>query len=223
MTPIPWLEQTGYHFPDVETALTDPDGLLAASQQLYPELIIDAYRQGVFPWYTAGQPVLWWSPDPRCVFFPKDFHVSRSLQRTLKRNIFTITTNTVFREIMLACAAPRKNARKNETGTWITAEMLKNYCRLHEMGFAHSIECWHQDKLAGGLYGLKIGNIFFGESMFSKVNDASKVALHYVCTQIRPALLDAQVKSDHLMRMGATLIPRKRFTRILQMNLAEYS
>jgi len=216
MSIIPWLEQTDYCFPDAETALTEPDGLLAASQTLFPELIITAYRQGIFPWYSASQPVLWWSPDPRCVIFPERFHVSRRFRRTLRQQIFTVKTNTAYREVMLACAAPRKD----ETGTWITEAMLENYCLLHQQGVAHSIECWHDNQLVGGMYGLKIGDIFFGESMFSKMNDASKVAMHYVCTQIKPVLLDAQVRSDHLMRMGAELIPRSTFTQLLHQHTA---
>ncbi len=214
---IPWLEQTDYTFPDVANALKEPDGLLAASQFIYPELVIDAYKHGIFPWYSDDQPVLWWSPDPRCVIYPDRFHVSRSLRRTLNRQTFTVKTNTAFREVMLACAAPRKD----EAGTWITDAMLDTYCRLHETGYAQSIECWHDNQLAGGLYGLKIGNIFFGESMFSRVKDASKVAMHHICTQIQPALLDAQVKSAHLMRMGASLVPRKEFIGLLQRNISD--
>jgi len=191
--------------------MSEPDGLLAASECLYPELIINAYKQGIFPWYADDQPVLWWSPNPRCVIFPDNFHISRSFRRTLNQQVFTVKTNTAFRQVMLACATPRKD----ETGTWITEEMLENYCQLHKMGIAHSIECWHQEKLVGGLYGLKIGDVFFGESMFSRMQDASKVAMHYICTQIKPVLLDAQVQSDHLMRMGATLISRPAFIHLI--------
>jgi len=217
MSPVPWLEQTDFCFPDVETAMTDPDGLLAASLEINPELIIDAYKQGIFPWYSEGQPVLWWSPNPRCVIYPKNLHVSKSFRRTLNKNIFTVTTNTVFREVMLACAEPRTDDPESDNaGTWITQAILENYCQLHEMGVAHSIECWHEDKLVGGMYGLKIRDVFFGESMFSKMKDASKVAMHYVCTEIKPALLDAQVESEHLIRMGAQVIPRREFSQILR-------
>lgn len=208
---IPWLEQTEYRFPDVETAMTEPDGLLAASQTLFPELIIDAYRQGIFPWYSNTQPVLWWSPNPRCVIFPEKFHISKSFKRTLNQHTCTVKLDTAFRDVMLACAAPRKD----ETGTWITDEMLENYCQLHERGIAHSVECWDNNQLVGGMYGLKMGEIFFGESMFSRMKDASKIAMHYVCTEIKPVLLDAQVQSDHIMRMGAELIPRSTFVRLL--------
>ncbi len=215
MLKVPWLEQSNYHFPNVETAMVEPDGLLAVSQQFDPELIIKAYKHGIFPWYSEGQPVLWWSPNPRCIIFPEHFHISRSFRRTLNQQVFTVTTNTVFRDVMLACAAPRQA----DSGTWITNEMLVNYCKLHEKGVAHSIECWYQGNLVGGMYGLKIGNIFFGESMFSRMKDASKVAMHHVCTEIKPALLDAQVESEHLMRMGAQLIPRDIFIRLLKDNI----
>jgi len=217
MSLIPWLEQNDYRFPDVETAMDEPDGLLAASQTLFPQLIIEAYRQGIFPWYSDNQPVLWWSPNPRCVIFPDQFHISRSFRRTLNRQPFTLKTNTAFRQVMLACAAPRQA----QAGTWITDEMLENYCQLHEMGVAHSIECWHQKRLVGGMYGLKIGQVFFGESMFSRMKDASKVAMHYVCTQMKPALLDAQVESPHLMSLGAQLIPRPEFSRLVKKHTAD--
>lgn len=213
--PIPWLENCNFIFPDAETAMTDPDGLLAASQILSPELILEAYKHGIFPWYSDDQPVLWWSPNPRCVFTPGSFHVSRSFKRTLNKKPYTIKTNTAFREVMLACAEPRKDNCEDNVGTWISQEIIENYSLLHEMGYAHSIECWHQEKLIGGMYGLMIDNIFFGESMFSKMKDASKVAMHYVCTEIKPILLDAQVKSDHLMRMGAQTISRLEFISIL--------
>lgn len=228
MSQTPWLEENHFIFPDVGTALTDPDGLLAASEYLVPELVIDAYHQGIFPWYSEGQPVLWWSPDPRCVLYPEDFHISRSLRRTLNSKIFEIRTDTVFREVMLACAEPRTNTASNETshdtddgdgdttleaepGTWITPAMIEVYCQLHDAGYAHSVECWHEDKLVGGMYGLVFGDMFFGESMFSRMSDASKVAMHHICTAIRPSLLDAQVYSDHLASLGAKTIPRQKF------------
>ncbi len=220
---IPWLEDRQWRFPAVETALKAPDGLLAASQTLSPELIVDAYPRGIFPWYSEGQPVLWWSPDPRCVIFPERLHLSRRLRRTIRQRPCNITVDQAFRDVMLACAAPRRNRpdREDESGTWITAPMLENYCRLHNMGYAHSIECWRDGELVGGMYGIKIGAVFFGESMFSKMRDASKIAMHYLCTEIRPALLDAQVESPHLMRMGATLIPRKRFIELLRQHTGE--
>lgn len=217
MSIIPWLEDTGFVFPDVSTALTEPDGLLAASEQLTPELVIEAYQHGIFPWYSEGQPVLWWSPDPRCVLYPENFHVSRSFRRTLNKNLIEVRIDTVFREVMLACAAPRSSKPgAGATGTWITGTMLAIYCQLHEAGFAHSIECWHEDKLVGGMYGLMMGDIFFGESMFSRMENASKVAMHYVCTTIKPFLIDAQVSSDHLHTLGAEVIARHKFTRLIK-------
>lgn len=215
MSQIPWLEDNNFIFPDVGTALTEPDGLLVASERLTPELVTEAYRLGIFPWYSDDQPVLWWSPDPRCILYSEKFHISRSFKRTLNNNPFQIKTNTAFREVMLACAAPRKD----EAGTWITTDMLAVYCRLHESGLAHSIECWHNGKLVGGVYGLVIGDMFFGESMFSKMKDASKVAMHYICTTIKPHFIDAQVHSKHLETLGAEIIERQKFTRLISSRL----
>ena len=220
MLQIPWLEDNHFRFPDVSTALTEPDGLLAVSETLNPELVIQAYKLGIFPWYSDGQPVLWWSPDPRCVLFPENFHVSRSFKRRLKQHPFEIKTNTCFRDVMLACAAPREDPAETETpGTWITDAMLKVYNQLHEAGIAHSIECWHNDRLVGGMYGLILGDIFFGESMFSLEPDASKVAMFHLCTKIKPFLLDAQVHSQHLETMGAEEIDRAEFTRLVSSHL----
>lgn len=221
MSQIPWLEDTNYKFPDVSAALTEPDGLLAASERLTPELVIEAYTKGIFPWYSADQPVLWWSPNPRCVLYPDKFHVSRSFRRTLNNHPYQIRTNTAFEDVMLACAQPRSDGSKSEdTGTWITEAMLSVYCELHESGIAHSIECWHQDKLIGGMYGLVLGDIFFGESMFSQVKDASKIAMHYLCTTIKPFLIDAQVYSEHLETLGAEEIERSDFTAIIESQLS---
>lgn len=220
MSQITWLEDTNFQFPDVSTAYTEPDGLLAASESLTAELVIDAYKQGIFPWYSEGQPVLWWSPNPRCILRPENFHISRSLKRTLNSNLFEIKTNTAFREVMLACAAPRlKPDGSGEADTWITEKMLEVYCQLHKAGIAHSIECWHQDKLVGGIYGLALGDIFFGESMFSKMKDASKVAMHYICSAIKPCLVDAQVYSEHLETLGAEEIDRAEFIRLVKSHL----
>ncbi len=212
MSQILWLEDNNFQFPEVETARTEPDGLLTASERLTPELVIEAYHRGIFPWYSEGQPVLWWSPNPRCVLYPEKFHISRSFRRTLNNNPFEIKTDTVFREVMLACARPRiRNTEPDEAGTWITQAMLDTYCELHEKGIAHSIECWHKGELVGGMYGLVLGDVFFGESMFSKMKDASKVAMYHVCTTIKPSLIDAQVYSDHLATLGAEEIDRADF------------
>lgn len=214
-TKINWLEDTNFKFPDVKTALIEPDGLLAVSEKLSPELVLSAYKQGIFPWYSDDQPVLWWSPNPRFILYPENFHVSRSFKRTLKKQPFEIRTNTAFKDVMLACAAPRQD----DAGTWITDKMLETYCQLHETGFAHSIECWHKGKLVGGMYGLVLGDMFFGESMFSTMTNASKVAIHHVCTTIKPYFLDAQVQSNHLESLGAEEIDRGNFTEIIQSRL----
>ena len=217
MSQISWLEDTNFQFPNVSMAFDEPDGLLAASELLTPELVIDAYKKGIFPWYSAGQPVLWWSPNPRCVLYPEKFHISRSFRRTLNSKPFEIKTNTAFREVMLACAAPRtETGTTEEPGTWITQAMLDVYCQLHETGVAHSIECWFNGKLVGGMYGLMLGDIFFGESMFSKMKDASKVAMFHLCTEIKPFLVDAQVHSRHLETLGAEVIDRQDFVDIIR-------
>ena len=218
MSQISWLEDTDYRFPDVSSALTEPDGLLIASELITAELIITAYTKGIFPWYSDDQPVLWWSPNPRCVLYPDKFHVSRSLRRTLNNNPFEIKTNTAFKEVMQACAKPRADG----AGTWITERMLSVYFELHDRGFAHSIECWQQDMLVGGMYGLVLGDMFFGESMFSKKKDASKVAMHYLCTSIKPFLVDAQVYSEHLETLGAEEIERSEFTDIIVSRLDKH-
>lgn len=217
MSQISWLEDSNFIFPDVDTALTEPDGLLAASERLDSELVLEAYKRGIFPWYSEGQPVLWWSPNPRCVLYPEKFHVSRSFKRVLNNNPFEIRTNTAFREVMLACAAPRIAKSDEEAGTWITDEMLYVYCQLHESGHAHSVECWYNNQLVGGIYGLIINNVFFGESMFSKMNNASKVAMHHICTALKPLLIDAQVHSSHLDSLGAVTIEREKFIQLLQL------
>ncbi len=219
MSQIPWLEDTNFTFPNTSTALDEPDGLLAASEQITPEIVINAYKKGIFPWYSEGQPVLWWSPNPRCVLYPENFHISRSLRRTLNSKAFEIKTNTAFREVMLACAEPRSEAgNTEEPGTWITQAMLDVYCQLHETGVAHSIECWFNNKLVGGMYGLVLGDIFFGESMFSKMKDASKVAMFHLCSEIKPFLVDAQVHSKHLETLGAEVIDRQDFIDIIKIH-----
>jgi len=207
MSSIVWLEDNDYEFPPAEQALTEPDGLLAAGGSLSPELLLNAYRHGIFPWYSQEQPVLWWSPDPRCVLFPENLKISRSLRKTLNKDLFVIKQDTAFRDVMLNCAKPRKD----EAGTWITRDMLQAYSHMHELGYAHSIECWQDNVLVGGLYGMSLGETFFGESMFSKVPDASKVALEYLCNSVKPKLIDVQVYSKHMERLGAEMIPRTKF------------
>lgn len=196
-------------FPDVAKALRDPDGLLAIGGNLTPERIILAYRRGIFPWYDEGQPIMWWSPDPRAVIFPDEFHVSRSLRRTLRKGTYTVSIDQCFNEVITNCANSRF-----ETGTWITDEMLATYRQLHDLGHAHSVETWRGNRLVGGMYGLAIGRIFFGESMYSAAPDASKVALArlvHLLQHTEVKLLDCQVVSDHLLTLGMRPIPRKSF------------
>lgn len=202
-------------FPPVEHALREPNGLLAAGGDLAPTRLINAYRNGIFPWYNEGQPILWWSPDPRAVLFPSRLKVSRSLHKTLKKGGFKVTLDTAFRQVVQACAAPRTEGG----GTWITDEMLDAYCRLHELGIAHSVEAWRGDELVGGLYGVAIGRVFFGESMFSRVTDASKVAFVHLVRQLDRwgyAVIDCQVGSGHLQSLGAEDISRADFNTLLQ-------
>ena len=202
-------------FPDPELALRDPDGLLAAGGDLSTERLLAAYERGIFPWYEEGQPVLWWSPDPRAVIFPGGLHVSRSLRRSLRRSGFTVTWNRAFHRVMTACAEPRPG----QGGTWITAAMEEAFDRMHRQGWAHSIEVWQGEELAGGLYGLAIGRVFFGESMFSRRTDASKTAMAALDAELRRrgfAAIDCQVVSPHLLSMGAETIPRRDFLALLR-------
>jgi len=201
-------------FPDVECAFDVPDGLLAAGGDLSESRILYAYRHGIFPWFNEGQPILWWSPDPRCVLLPSRFHASRRLLRSMRQGGFEIGYNQAFDEVVGCCAADRPG----QEGTWITAEMRAAYRRLHAGGWAHSIEVRRDGILIGGLYGLAMGRVFFGESMFSAANDASKAAMLALCTVLEQhdfALLDCQVASPHLQSLGAELLARRRFTSIL--------
>ncbi len=197
-------------FPAVAGALDEPNGLLAAGGDLAPQRLLAAYRRGIFPWYSEGQPILWWSPDPRAVLFPHALRVSRSLRKTLRRGIFQITVDTAFREVITGCAEPRGG----DPGTWITEAMHEAYLHLHSLGWAHSVECWHGETLAGGLYGVAIGRVFFGESMFSRLPDASKVALVQLA-RMGYELIDCQVPNSHLFSLGAVEIPRHRFVELL--------
>nr|VFK10195.1 MAG: leucyl/phenylalanyl-tRNA--protein transferase [Candidatus Kentron sp. LPFa]VFK26263.1 MAG: leucyl/phenylalanyl-tRNA--protein transferase [Candidatus Kentron sp. LPFa] len=207
-------------FPDPKHALTDPNGLLAVGGDLEPARLLFAYRNGIFPWYSEGEPILWWSPDPRMVLFPQEMKVSRSLRKTLRRGHLRVTYDRCFPTVMRECAAPRADGRGGrDSGTWITREMLEAYIRLHELGYARSVECWEGENLVGGLYGVAIGRVFFGESMFSRVSDASKVALVDLCRQDY-GLIDCQVPSEHLMRLGAKGILRDAF-RILLSGLCD--
>lgn len=201
-------------FPDVERALRDPDGLLAIGGDLSPDRVLDAYRQGIFPWYSQGQPILWWSPDPRCVLEPEALKISTSLRKTLRRRPFRVTFNQAFPAVIKACSQPRRAG----PDTWITPQVLRAYTALHQAGHAVSVECWKGEHLAGGLYGLAIGRVFFGESMFSRAANASKVALVHLAHELRlrgVRLLDCQIRSQHLQSLGATLMPRPVFSSLL--------
>ena len=197
-------------FPDPELALEQPNGLLAAGGDLGLRRLLCAYRRGIFPWFSDGQPILWWSPDPRAVLWPDSLRISRALRRKLRRETFTITADTAFDRVILACAAPRTG----QDGTWITRDMAIAYGQLHRAGHAHSIECWRGADLVGGLYGVAIGRVFFGESMFSRVADASKIALVHLCT-LGFELIDCQLPNPHLARLGAVEMRRRRFRALL--------
>lgn len=210
-----WIKAHDTGFPDVELALRDPDGLLAVGGDLTPQRLLEGYRNGIFPWYSAGQPVLWWSPDPRTVLFPERFKISRSLRKLLRQNKYRVTFDVCFDEVMRACAAPRRE----DAGTWIMPEMVAAYSALHRLGHAHSVEVWHGDELAGGLYGVALGRVFFGESMFSRQSSASKVALAHLVQHLRAwnyALIDCQMHTAHLASLGAEDLPRREFILLLQ-------
>lgn len=214
MVQIPWLEK-GDSFPAPSQALEYPNGLLAAGADLKPDTLLSAYRQGIFPWFQAGDPILWWSPSPRMVLFPQHFHCSRSLRKTLNRKIFSIKTDTAFAEVIEQCSLPRRDA----DGTWITTEMKQAYLQLHQMGYAHSIEAWYEGELVGGLYGIKLGDIFFGESMFAHMTNASKVAFATLIEWLAQSdckLIDCQVTSSHLQSLGAIEVSRDRFISLLE-------
>jgi leucyl/phenylalanyl-tRNA--protein transferase len=193
-------------FPDVEFALIEPNGLLALGADLSVERLLYAYRHGIFPWYSEDQPILWWSPDPRMVLEPQQFHISRSLHKRLRNKQYRITRDQDFAAVVRACAQPRTP----EGGTWILPEMFDAYVELHALGHAHSVEIWLEDELVGGIYGVSIGQVFFGESMFSRRSDTSKMALAHLCT-LGYQLIDCQVPSEHLISLGAVLISRSVF------------
>jgi leucyl/phenylalanyl-tRNA--protein transferase len=212
------LQQHDLRFPPVDQA--SPEGLLAVGGDLRPERLLEAYRHGIFPWYNEDQPILWWSPDPRAVLFPDKLHVPRSLKRSLRPNVFTVTLDTSFCDVMEQCAGPRSQYPGG--GTWITGDMLDAYTRLHDLGYAHSVETWQDDQLVGGLYGVALGGAFFAESMFTKVDDASKVSLVRLVRQLQAwdfRLIDCQQSSPHVARFGAEEIPRSEFTSLLNQAL----
>jgi leucyl/phenylalanyl-tRNA--protein transferase len=207
---IPWIENVD-RFPPLELALSEPNGLLCAGGDLSPRRIIQAYRHGIFPWYSADEPILWWSPDPRMVLVPCELRISRSLRRTLRQGHYRIRLDSHFPALIRACARTR---RKGQSGTWISAEMQAAYCTLFELGFAHSVETWIDDQLVGGLYGLAIGKMFYGESMFSHAPDASKIAIAHLARYLDVqsfGLIDCQMNTPHLASLGAHEIPRSEF------------
>jgi leucyl/phenylalanyl-tRNA---protein transferase len=210
---IPWLGAND-RFPPVERALGEPNGLLAAGADLSVPRLLEAYERGIFPWSSAGQPLLWWSPDPRMVLVPSELRIARSLRKRLSRHDYEVRSDTAFEQVMRACAAPRAG----QDGTWITAEVIDAYVRLHRAGHAHSIETWIGGQLAGGLYGVALGRVFYGESMFTRVPDASKIALAHLVRQLERwqcGLIDCQMATAHLARFGAREIPRAEFMRRL--------
>jgi leucyl/phenylalanyl-tRNA--protein transferase len=214
---ITWLspQDAPERFPPLERALDEPSGLLAAGGDLSPARLLAAYRRGIFPWYSPGQPVLWWSPDPRAVLFPSEFHLTRSLAKTLRNRGFETAIDRDFPAVIAACAAPRAQS----VGTWITEEMKAAYVELHRAGFAHSFETYCGGALVGGLYGVRLGGVFFGESMFSRERDASKTALAHLvelCLGEGIALIDCQLPSRHLQSLGSRQIPRAHFQALLR-------
>jgi leucyl/phenylalanyl-tRNA--protein transferase len=194
----------------LDEALDEPDGLLAAGGGLSVERLVEAYSHGIFPWYSDGDPVLWWSPDPRMVLAPGELHVSHSLRKRLRRRDFRVTADTAFEQVLHECAAPRPG----DTGTWLLPDMRRAYLAMHRAGLAHSIEVWMDDALAGGIYGVALGRMFFGESMFSRRTDGSKIAIAYLAAQLDRwgfPMIDCQMETEHLVSLGAVGISRRRF------------
>ncbi|MFQ5470721.1 MAG: leucyl/phenylalanyl-tRNA--protein transferase, partial [Gammaproteobacteria bacterium] len=217
-----WLdgEMEVIQFPSANDALDEPNGLLAMGGNLEPGNLVQAYKQGIFPWFSDDQPVLWWSPNPRAVLFPERLKISRSLMKTLKRGNYRITVDTVFKEVICACAGPRQT----EKTTWITSDMINAYCTLFDLGYAHSVETWQNDELVGGLYGVAIGRVFFGESMFHTATDASKVAFVNLVQNLVKCgfrLIDCQIMSAHLRSLGAEEIERNHFLQALDKHCAQ--
>lgn len=213
--PLPFLSDALW-FPPVEKAAED--GLLAYGGDLRTERLLLAYRSGIFPWFNQDEPPLWWCPDPRCVIFPDELYISKSMQQLLKRKAFSVTINRNFAAVIQQCAA----TREEQEGTWITTDIEEAYTELHRLGYAVSIEAWQHDELVGGLYGIRIGNIFFGESMFSKVSNASKYAFITYVQQLKKegiVLIDCQIHTAHLESLGARMIPREEFMKIVKQNI----
>ena len=208
----PYDESGG--FPDINLAMKEPNGLLAVGGNLTPKRLIDAYKKGIFPWYTEGQPILWCSPDPRSVLFPDKLNISRSTIKKIRQEKYQITVDRAFKQVISQCAEPRADGN----GTWLTPQMIDAYYNLHELGYAHSAECWQGDELVGGLYGVSIGRVFFGESMYSRNSDASKIAFIHLATQLKEwgySMIDCQVHSKYLQSLGASVIPRQEYINLI--------
>jgi len=215
-----WLDPDKIGFPPTSVALDEPNGLLAAGGALTPNWLLCAYQRGIFPWYNEGDPVLWWSPAPRMVIYPKDLHISRSLRKAINKLAYTVTINRDFNGVINACSEPRpaKTIDEQEDGTWISPDMLQAYNRLHRLGYAHSVEVWQQGSLVGGLYGVAIGRVFFGESMFSRISNGSKIAISYLAhylAQLDYQLIDCQLHNPHLESLGGIEIERELFENTL--------
>ncbi len=216
MNKLPWLEAHDYRFPPLDQALDEPNGLIAFGGDLSAKRLLEAYRCGIFPWYDDDQPILWWSPTPRAVLFPERIHISRSLAKRIKRGEYTITIDQAFEQVIQHCSGV---FRSGQPGTWINDEMIDAYGELHRQGHAHSVESWYEGKLVGGLYGVAIGKIFFGESMFSLRTDASKVAFVALARQLQQwgfPLVDCQLANPHLSSLGAEEILREEFVSLLR-------
>jgi leucyl/phenylalanyl-tRNA--protein transferase len=215
---IAFLRPDEIAFPDPRSAVESPNGLLAAGGDLNPDWLLNAYAHGIFPWFDDdAEPILWWSPDPRAVIEPSAMHVSRRLRRRIRSGTFRVTADTAFADVVEGCAGPRRG----HGGTWITPRMRQAYIDLHEMGFAHSVEVWQNDRLAGGIYGVSLGRMFFGESMFTVVRDASKVAFYWLCERLKSwefDLIDCQVMNNHLLSLGVAEVPREQFLEQLAAN-----
>ena len=205
-----YLNDNDIVFPD--TSLAEEDGLLAIGGDLSPERLLLAYQSGIFPWYSDDEPICWYAPHERCVIFPEKIFISKSMQKIIDRKVFTVTTNTAFGEVIRNC---KQTIREEANGTWITDEMEMAYSKLHSLGIANSAEVWQNDELVGGLYGITINNVFCGESMFSKVSNASKAALIWLCKEINYTMIDCQLPNPHLMSMGAEMISREQYINIL--------
>ena len=215
---LTWLKREDLSFPPLHKAMREPNGLLAAGGDLTPDRLVQAYRHGCFPWYQDGQPILWWSPDPRTVLYPSELHVSRSLRKVMRQGRLRVTFDQDFAAVIQACAGPRAYAE----GTWITDSMQAAYQELHRRGFAHSVEVWQDDQLVGGLYGLAMGRLFFGESMFSRADNASKIGFAALVERLQAGgvvLIDCQMPTEHLMSLGARSISRQAFAEALAQHL----